>query len=136
MKVTVEHLGSVQFEITARHHKIISDQPEENGGFDEGVTPPELLLASLGSCAAYYAAEYLKRNGLANEGTRVEVSAEKVKGPARLDHFTIAVEVPAALEPKHEEGIAAAVNKCLVHNTLTHPPQISLQILAGTPAAV
>jgi organic hydroperoxide reductase OsmC/OhrA len=28
-----------------------SDQPVENGGHDEGMTPPELLLASLGSCA-------------------------------------------------------------------------------------
>ena len=49
MRVTVERLGSVLFEIKARGHSIVSDQPEENGGFDEGMTPPELLLASLGS---------------------------------------------------------------------------------------
>lgn len=48
MEVRVEHLGGVQFEITARQHRIVSDQPAENGGFDEGMTPPELLLASLG----------------------------------------------------------------------------------------
>jgi len=49
MEVLVEHLGGVQFAITARHHRIACDQPEENGGFDEGMTPPELLLAFLGS---------------------------------------------------------------------------------------
>lgn len=57
MEVTVEHLGGVQFEIKARHHTIVSDQPLENFGHDEGMTPPELLLASLGSCATFYAAQ-------------------------------------------------------------------------------
>jgi len=47
MEVTVEHLGALQFEIKARQHAIVSDQPPENGGHDEGMTPPELLLASL-----------------------------------------------------------------------------------------
>lgn len=51
MEVTVEHINAVQFEIRARGHVIASDQPVENGGYDEGMTPPELLLASLGSCA-------------------------------------------------------------------------------------
>jgi len=40
MEVTVEHLGGVQFEIKARHHRIACDQPLESGGFDEGMTPP------------------------------------------------------------------------------------------------
>ena len=87
MEVRVEHLGAVQFEIKARQHTIVSDQPAEGGGFDEGMTPPELLLASLGSCAAFYAAQYLKRNRLATEGTVVRVTAEKAKDPARLENF-------------------------------------------------
>jgi putative redox protein len=73
MEVLVEHLGAVQFEIRARSHRIVSDQPAENFGHDEGMTPPELLLASLGSCAAFYAAQYLRKHRLASEGTRVRV---------------------------------------------------------------
>jgi hypothetical protein len=34
MEVLVEHLGAVQFEIKAQQHKIVCDQPSENGGFD------------------------------------------------------------------------------------------------------
>ena len=66
MEVIVEHLGAVQFEIKARGHIIVTDQPRENGGFDEGMTPPELLLASLGSCAAFYAAQYLRKRAWGN----------------------------------------------------------------------
>src|SRR6478736_5095202 len=71
MDVSVEHLGDVQFEIKAGQHTIYSDQPVKSGGHDEGMTPPELLLASLGSCAGYYAAMYLRKHKLASEGTIV-----------------------------------------------------------------
>ena len=40
MEVTVEHLGALQFEVKARQHVIVSDQPAANGGHDEGMTPP------------------------------------------------------------------------------------------------
>ena len=127
MEVTIEHLGAVQFEIKARGHAIVTDQPWENGGFDEGMTPPELLLASLGSCAAFYAAQYLRKHGLASEGTRVRITAEKEKNPARLDHFRVEVEIPAALDEKHQAGVEDAVHRCLIHNTLQHPPHIRFE---------
>lgn len=128
MEVTVEHLGAVQFEIKARQHTIASDQPPENGGFDEAMTPPELFLASLGSCAAFYAAAYLRKHKLAERGTKVRVTAEKRKDPARLDDFRIFVEVPQVLDPKHIDGIEQAIHHCLVHNTLLHPPSIAIEI--------
>ena len=128
IEVTVEHLGAVQFEIKARQHVIASDQPAENGGFDEGMTPPELFLASLGSCAAFYAAAYLRKHKLAEEGTKVRVTAGKRKDPARLDDFRIFVDVPAGLDPKHLAGLERAVHQCLIHNTLLHPPTIAIEI--------
>ena len=128
MKVLVEHLGGMQFEIKARQHTIACDQPPENGGFDEGMTPPELLLASLGTCVGFYAAQYLKKHDLAAEGALVRVSADKAKNPPRLDDFQIEVEIPVALSEEHRLGIEEAVRHCLVHNTLLHAPQISLAI--------
>jgi putative redox protein len=134
MEVVIEHLGSVQFEIKARGHVIVSDQPRESGGFDEGMTPPELLLASLGSCAAYYAADYLRQHQLATEGTRVRVVAEKAKHPARVDNFRIEVDVPAGLDEAQQKGIQDAVHRCLIHNTLLHPPKIEFEIRSAVVA--
>lgn len=135
MEVTIQHLGSVQFEIRARQHTIVSDQPEENHGFDEGMTPPELFLASLGSCAAYYAAEYLRQKNLAAEGTRVVVHAEKVLKPAaRLDNIRIEVELPMACEERDRAGVERAVHRCLIHNTLLQPP--AMEIVIHAPAGV
>ena len=131
MEVQVEHIGALQFEIKTRGHSIISDQPVADGGFDEGFTPPELLLASLGSCAGFYAANYLRKHKLASEGTRVRVTSDKVKDPlTRMTNFVIVVEAPVELTPEQQRGVEEAVEHCLVHNTLLKPPQISLQVSA------
>jgi len=135
MEITVEHLGAVQFAIKARQHSMVSDQPAENGGFDEGMTPPELFLSSLGSCAGFYAAQYLKKKGLAVEGTIVRVFADKAKNPARLDNFRIEVDVPAAVDEEHRKGVEEAVQHCLIHNTLRHPPTIMLDVRAAAVTA-
>lgn len=134
MELTVTYLGGVQFEAQARGHKIYSDQPAENKGFDEGMTPPELLLAAVGTCAGYYAAEYLNRHQLPASGLRIRVSAEKAKNPARLAKFLIEVDTPGVTDPEHIEGVKRAVGKCLVKNTLAMPPEIVVEVGAHQPA--
>jgi uncharacterized OsmC-like protein len=128
IEVNVEHLGAVKFEVKARKHTILCDQPPENGGLDEAMTPPELLLAALGTCAGFYAAQYLKKFNLSTEGIRVRVTAEKEKGPARVDNFRIEVEMAAELNDEHRAGVERSVHHCLIHNTLLNPPKIALEI--------
>ena len=128
MNVRVEHLGGVQFEAKARQHTIACDQPESMGGYDEGMTPPELFLSALGSCAAFYAVAYLKKKGFVNIGTTVEVSADKIPNPARLDNFRIRVTPPVELTEEQKAGVEQAVHHCLIHNTLLNPPSIALAI--------
>jgi uncharacterized OsmC-like protein len=134
MEVTVEHLGAVQFEIKARQHTVISDQPLDSKGYDEGMTPPELLLASLASCAAFYAVDYLVRNNLAREGVKARVTADKVQGPFRVDNFKIEVEIPGDLDAEHVKGVDDAVHRCLIHNTLLHPPKMEVSVNVAVPA--
>src|ERR1017187_890091 len=109
MEVFVEHLGAMQFDIKARQHSVVCDQPEDNGGFDEGMTPPEFLLAALGSCDAFYAAQYLRKKGLATEGTRRRVNAEKLRGPPRLDNARIEIDAPVPLNAQNKTGVEEAV---------------------------
>jgi putative redox protein len=123
MEVTVRHLGEVKFEASARGHRVICDQPADNGGSDRGMTPPEFLLTSLATCAGFYAAQYLKTRNLPAAGLEVTVHAEKAKQPARLDKFQIEVIVPGLAE-QHEAGVLRAVKACLIHNPLLNAPAI------------
>jgi uncharacterized OsmC-like protein len=128
MEVAITHLDKVKFAIHSRSHSIICDQPTENGGEDSGMTPPELLLASLGSCAAFYAAQYLKTRNLAEAGVNVTVEAEKLKSPSRLGNFQIRVDSPVYLTTEQREGLMRSVEHCLVKNTLLNPPRVEVEL--------
>ena len=140
MEVTAAYLGGTKFEVRARGHRLISDQPPDNGGQDAGPTPPEFLLASLASCAAYYAAQYLNTRQLPAADLMVRVKAEKAtsssNAPARLASFLIEVSAPG-LDDRHQTGILRAVKACLIHNTLLGHPAIEIAVLASAilPAA-
>jgi putative redox protein len=123
MEVRIRHLGDVGFEASARGHRVVCDQPADNGGSDRGMTPPEYLLVSLGTCAGFYAAQYLKTRLLPAQGLEVKVTGEKAAQPARLGRLRIEVTVPA-LDAHHQAGILRAVKACLIHNTLLHAPEI------------
>jgi len=135
MKTVVRYLGNTRFEATARGHRVTCDQPVDNQGSDAGMTPPEFLLVSLGTCAGYYAAQYLKTRALDTDGLTVRVSAEKATQPARLASFVIEVEAPE-VDAKYGDGLMRAVKTCLIHNTLSHTAAIDLRVHTATPVVV
>jgi len=135
MEVTASYLSDTKFEVAARGHRLISDQPVDNGGADAGPTPPEFLLASLASCAAYYAAQYLKARQLPSAGLQVRVTTEKAQQPARLASFRIEITAPG-LDDRHQAGVLRAAKACLVHNTLLSQPAIEIAVAAPAPVPV
>lgn len=129
MELTAVYLGGVKFEAQARGHRVLCDQPADNGGSDAGMTPPEFLLASLATCAGYYAAQYLNTRHLPADDLKVRVSAEKAQQPARLGAFHIEVTAPG-LDERHQAGVLRAVKACLIHNTLLGQPSIDVAVNA------
>ena len=134
LETTTKYLGNKRFEVRARGHRVICDQPLDNQGEDTGMTPPEFLLAALGTCAGYYAAEYLNARKLSGKDLEVRVTAEKVRQPARLGSFRIEVSAPG-LNERDKEGVTRAVKACLIHNTLLMAPGIEVDVDSAVPAA-
>lgn len=128
MEVSVKQLENVKFAVQARQHTVICDQPVDNGGADQGMTPPEFLLASLGSCAVFYAVQYLKTRKLADCGVEATVRAEKLKNPSRLGQFQIEVHCPVPLTEDQQLGLVRSVHSCLIHNTLMSVAEIGIEL--------
>ena len=131
MEVKVTQIDKFRFNIQARSHSVVCDQPLENGGDDAGMTPPEFLLASLGACAEFYAVQYLRTRKLDDSGVEVSVSAEKLLQPARLGNFRIHVTCPTELTREQMEGLQRSVHHCLIHNTLLSTPQVEIDFAVG-----
>jgi len=136
MEVKVKQIDKFRFSVEARSHSVLCDQPVENGGDDAGMTPPELMLASLGTCAEFYAVQYLRTRKLDDRGVEVSVTAEKLMQPARLGNFHIRVTCPVALSREQSEGLRRSVHHCLIHNTLLSVPQVEIELAVGEPAIV
>lgn len=130
MEVKVSQIEGVKFSVQARSHVVVCDQPVENHGTDTGMTPPEMFLGALASCAAFYAAEYLRTRELSGTGVEVSVSAEKLLHPARLANFHISVQSPVPLTDQQTEAMLRVVHSCLIHNTLLAPPKIRIEVEA------
>jgi putative redox protein len=135
MHSDTRYLNGKKFETIVGGHRIITDQPVAGGGTDAGPTPPELLLASLGSCAGHYAVEYLQARSLDTRDLEIRVSAAKGTAPARLASFVVEVNVPG-IEERHQQGLFRAVKTCLIHNTLLAGPALEVVVTAGQALSV
>jgi putative redox protein len=134
-KVTVITMdGGLRFTADVRGHQVPTDQPERAGGADSAATPLEMLGVSLGACVALYAHQFCATRGLPSDGLTVEVRTESAKAPYRVGRFDVRVILPLGLPEEYRAAMDRAVRSCPVHNTLTHPPEIQVELLA--PAGV
>jgi uncharacterized OsmC-like protein len=125
--ITAEHLVGDRFALWVRHHKVLFDQPVEDGGTDSGPSPTELFVGSIAGCVAHYARRYLARHSLPEEGLRVhalyEVSTER---PARVTAIELRIHVPAKVPAERLPALLAVASRCTLHNTLDNPPRIDI----------
>ncbi len=94
MDITLQYTEGARFIAEARHHRLVIDQPAEDGASDHGMTPAELLLTSLGGCVGQYVAQYLNIRGLPSDGLQVRVEAKPSARPLRITDFQVKVVVP------------------------------------------
>ena len=142
MQVVVESRGGLLQEVTARGKRLLSDEPVESGGTNQGQTPYELLLGALGACTAMTISMYARRKGWPLEGVRVELDHERVHArdcedceekDAYLDRFRKVVTVRGPLEETQVARLHEISRRCPVHRTLTGEIRIDDEIrLAGT----
>lgn len=126
--VEVTHVEGDRFAIGIRGHVLHVDQPETDGGTDTAPTPTELFVASLASCVAFYARRYLHRHNLPEEGLSVSAEAEMATRPARVAKLTVTVHLPDSVPKDKREALLAVASHCTVHNTLSHEPEVVVQL--------
>lgn len=64
---------SLQVRAESRDHALLIDEPRTAGGEDTGMTPVELLLASLSSCLVVTALMFAPRMGLTLEALSADI---------------------------------------------------------------
>jgi uncharacterized OsmC-like protein len=64
----------------------------------------------------------------------VTVTAEKLKHPARVGKFRMHVVCLVSLREEQTQGLMRSVHHCLVHHTVSAPPDIKIELAVAEPA--
>ena len=117
MTATAHRLGDgLKHEIDVNgRHTIITDEPLELGGTDEGPAPHELLAAALASCISTMIAMYAHNRGWALRSMSVEVDYEPDAIPRR---FTVDIHLPPGLAPDQYRRLLHVAETCPVRRAL------------------
>jgi putative redox protein len=135
--MSVTWLQGSRLAVEARRHRLLVDQPEEEGGEDLGMTPVELLIASLGSCIGYFAARFCQRHHIPVDGLRVTMGWEYEERPHRVGSMTARVHLPPTvaetLNPAMRTRMQQVLEGCTVHNSIAITPKIGVTITTEPP---
>ena len=111
---------------------LVADEPSTNGGDDLGLSPYELLLASLGSCTTMTLRLYADRKGWPLEGVRMRLGHERVyrddcegctddrdvRRDLRIERIVREIELLGPLDDAQRSRLMEIAAKCPVHRTL------------------
>lgn len=124
----IRFLSTTKMEINHGKHNVISDQPAYGGGKDEGMTPVDMLVSSLGACIAVFIAGILSRRKVDLSKCSLSLDWEMADNPRRVGKIGVKINLPEGLSEADRETVMKAANKCTVHNTLHHPPEILIKL--------
>jgi uncharacterized OsmC-like protein len=118
-------------------HTSFADEPIRDGGDDEGYSPYELLLASLGSCTAMTLQLYARRKNWPLETVKVRLEFDRVhekdsedsEAPiSRIDRIQREFWLEGPLTEEQRTRLMEIAGRCPVHRTITGNPLIVDQL--------
>lgn len=128
MTLKVEFHGGTRFDIISGKHRIVSDQPEEDGGQDAGMSPTELFVGSIASCVAYFVGRFCARHEIPQDGLAVEAEWTMAETPHRVGAVSLAIRLPHRLTHDQKERLLRVAHGCTVHQSLAMPTSVSIRL--------
>lgn len=126
--MVVEYQGGMAFKAKARGHEIRSDLPEDKGGQDSGMTPPEVFISSLGSCVGVYVAKYCQNAKIAFQELNICLDWSFSDDKKSISKIDIKVSLPGADIGKRSAALMEVARHCLIHHTILGQPQINFAL--------
>ncbi len=124
-RVEVKNSGDSTFHVRSKDYEFIIDTK------GKGITPPDTLLASLGSCIGVYIRKYIEgaKLPLGEFSTIIEAEFDKEK-PVSFKIINVSIDLKGMqLDEKRKKALLSFVKNCPVHNTLKIAPSVEVKIM-------
>lgn len=129
MKITLTGEESLRLEPTSGPLTIEAPTP------DVQYSPFHMLGSALGACTLSVLQSWASNKNLGVNDLKVDVSWSFLEGQHRLGSMKVRLLWPSLSAELWPRAIRAA-NLCGVHNTLTHPPRITVEAVGVDPPPI
>jgi len=120
--VEIRFPGGVLVEAQHEGFTIPTDQPARDGGTNTAPSPFDLFLASIGTCAGFYALRFCQERGIETDGLSVSLVPERDEAKKRLSRVRIEIRLPKGFPEKYRAAILRAADQCSVKRHVLEPP--------------
>jgi putative redox protein len=128
MKLSVTYHGGTRYDVTSGSHRVVTDQPVEDGGHDAGMSPVELFVGSLASCVGYFVGRFCARHQIHCDGLRVEAEWAMAEGPHRVGSVSLAIHLPHRITAEQKERLLKVAHGCTVHQSIAVAPNVGMTL--------
>ena len=113
--------------ISARGHILVADEPIDNGGKNQGLSPTELVLSGLAACTAATMKMYADRKEWPLDRINVDISIYTEKNPdgTQTAHIQRFIHIEGPLTEEQKGRMLQIAEKCPTHRLLTNPIEIT-----------
>lgn len=120
-------MGRTQYQtqVSTGSHTITVDEPASREGTDTGMTPMDLLLASLGSCTSITLRMYINRKMWVVDEINIDLQLYKVSGGTMI---TRDISFKGMLTDEQKKRLEQIADACPVHKMLVGSIMVETKI--------
>ena len=133
--VEIRFPGGLRVDAEEGGFRIPTDQPAGKGGDGTAPSPFHLFLASIGTCAGFYALQFCRQRSLTTEGLALSLDARRDAAGRHVSTVVLHLTLPAGFPERYRGAIVRAMEQCSVKRHLADPPEIAIAVGVAEPLA-
>lgn len=126
MDMQISFTGNKKVAATYKGFTIETDQPVGGGGDGTALSPFDLFVVSLGTCAGFFALQFMQQRDIPTEGSGLGLSITRDPESHLVSKLKIDIQLPPDFPEKYKPAIIRAAETCTVKRHLDNPPQIEI----------
>jgi len=129
-RVTTAYKGDMLFESQLGNHTLTIDGPDVWGGKDRGPMPPQLFMASIGSCVGVLVSHFCKEHQLDATDLQVHVDYNVADHPTRFNDIQVKISLPHAVcdDACTLKALEQVAKHCPVHETIMTLEKVNFEL--------
>lgn len=121
--------GGVAVDAEYKGMTVHTDQPVASGGGGTASSPFDLFLASIGTCAGFYALRFCQERGLSTANLGLTMATENDPEAKRIGTIRLNLQLPDGFPEKYRSAILRSMDQCTVKRHIVDAPRFEMEVV-------